>query len=141
MHSDWTIYSPGVPVFRDDEGQLLEEPWECAFITCAAPNARRLQARGPGRPRSDSRGHGRRVHRVLSIAGRHGHEAIVLGAWGCGAFGCNPDDVAPAFAGELTGRYEGVFERVTFAILDMSADESGLLSAFRRHLRSGGIAL
>ena len=82
-----------------------------------------------------------RVRRVLSIAARHGHAAVVLGAWGCGAFGCHPDDVAPAFAEALTGAYAGVFERVTFAILDMSADGSGLLDAFRRHLGSGGITV
>ena len=141
MHTEWAIYSPAVPVFRDDEGHLLEEPWECAFITCAAPNARRLQAEDPAVRARIRAVMAVRVRRVLSIAARHGHAAIVLGAWGCGAFGCNPDDVAPAFAEALTGPYEGVFERVTFAILDMSADESGLLNAFRRHLRSGGITL
>jgi uncharacterized protein (TIGR02452 family) len=139
MHTEWAIYSPDVPVFRNDEGDLLEHPWECAFITCAAPNARRLRAEDPAVRARIREVMAERVRRVLSIATCQGHAAIVLGAWGCGAFGCNPDDVAPAFAAALTGPYAGVFERVTFAILDTSADESGLLAAFRRHLRSGGL--
>jgi uncharacterized protein (TIGR02452 family) len=32
------IYSPGVPVFRDDTGALLEEPYDVAFLTSPAPN-------------------------------------------------------------------------------------------------------
>jgi len=39
LYSDAMILSPGCPVFRDDEGALLAEPLEVAFITSAAPNA------------------------------------------------------------------------------------------------------
>ena len=55
-----------------------------------------------------------RVRRMLSIAARHGNAAVVLGAWGCGAFGCHPDDVAPAFAEALTGPWQvpGLMEAI-----------------------------
>src|SRR5688572_27665328 len=33
MYSNYAIYSPDVPVFKDDGGNLLEEPWVCSFIT------------------------------------------------------------------------------------------------------------
>jgi uncharacterized protein (TIGR02452 family) len=39
--SDWTILSPGVPVFRTDRGQALDRPWPLCFITAAAPTSRR----------------------------------------------------------------------------------------------------
>ena len=37
--SHWAIYSPGVPVFRKDDGTEIDQPWLLSFITCAAPYA------------------------------------------------------------------------------------------------------
>ena len=37
--TDWTIYSPDVPVFRTDDRTEIEVPWFLSFITCAAPYA------------------------------------------------------------------------------------------------------
>lgn len=34
-----TRHSPGVPVFRDDRGRLLDEPYAAGFLTSPAPNA------------------------------------------------------------------------------------------------------
>ena len=39
LYSDAMILSPGCPIFRDDDGKLLDEPQLAAFITSAAPNA------------------------------------------------------------------------------------------------------
>ncbi|MYS47844.1 TIGR02452 family protein, partial [Streptomyces sp. SID5998] len=39
FYSDRVIHSPAVPVFRDDHGQLLDEPFTAGFLTAAAPNA------------------------------------------------------------------------------------------------------
>src|SRR5439155_6866731 len=39
LYSDAMILSPGCPVFRGDDGSLLEEPQTATFITSAAPNA------------------------------------------------------------------------------------------------------
>lgn len=36
IYTDDAIYTPDVPVFRDDDGQLLAEPYLCAFITMPA---------------------------------------------------------------------------------------------------------
>ncbi len=38
-YTDYMIYSPRVPVFRDDAGALLDEPYETTFITSPAVNA------------------------------------------------------------------------------------------------------
>jgi uncharacterized protein (TIGR02452 family) len=35
--TDWAIYSPDVPVFREDDGTELTHPWLLSFLTCAAP--------------------------------------------------------------------------------------------------------
>src|SRR5262245_22359020 len=38
LYSDYMLYSPKVPVFRDDDGELLEEPYLASFITSPAVN-------------------------------------------------------------------------------------------------------
>ena len=40
FYSDYVIYSPHVPVIRDDDGVLLEAPYRCAIITSPAVHAR-----------------------------------------------------------------------------------------------------
>ena len=37
--TDWAIYAPAVPVFRDDDGTALDCYWILDFLTCAAPYA------------------------------------------------------------------------------------------------------
>jgi len=37
--TDWAIYSPNVPVFRRDNGMVLQQPWLLSFITCATQYA------------------------------------------------------------------------------------------------------
>jgi uncharacterized protein (TIGR02452 family) len=49
LYSDRVVYSPSVPVFRDDAGVLLEEPYRVAILTAAAPNAGVLLEREPSR--------------------------------------------------------------------------------------------
>ena len=58
----------------------------------------------------------RKVVRILDIAAEHGHEVLVLGAWGCGVFHNEPRLIAGLFKKHLTGDFEGAFERVIYAI-------------------------
>ncbi len=46
-YSDRIIYSPHVPVFRDDTGRLLDRPHHAALITAAAPNLRAVVQNQP----------------------------------------------------------------------------------------------
>src|SRR5205814_6075588 len=39
MYTNYAIYSPDVPVFKNDDGELLAEPYLCSFITSPAVNA------------------------------------------------------------------------------------------------------
>lgn len=132
LYTAWLLYSPQVPVFRADEGELLREPWPCAFITAAAPNAKAL---APQRRSEVAAAIGERLLRVLAAAALGGHRGVVLGAWGCGAFGCDPELVAPRFAAALAGPYRGAFAEVVFAILDTSP-ERRFIGPFERHLRT-----
>jgi uncharacterized protein (TIGR02452 family) len=120
LYTDYTLYSPDVPVFRDDDGLLLSEPYRCAFITTAAVNASALLQRDPSRLGAIRPAMAARIRKVLTIGATHGHTAIILGAWGCGAFGNDGHEIATLFQQALTGEYRGVYETVVFAILDFS---------------------
>jgi uncharacterized protein (TIGR02452 family) len=111
------IYSPRVPVFRDEDGTLLEEPYPVSFLTAAAPNLGAILTSQPGAAGSVPGVLTARARRVLAVAAAHGHRALVLGAWGCGVFRNDPALVARVFAGHLD-QMAGWFDRVVFAVLD-----------------------
>jgi uncharacterized protein (TIGR02452 family) len=116
-YSDRVIYSPGVPVFRADDGALLEEPYAVSFLTAAAPNLGAIVASQPMAAAGVPGVLAARAERVLAVAGAHGHRKLVLGAWGCGVFRNDPAVVAAAFAAQLA-RAQGRFDHVVFAVLD-----------------------
>lgn len=124
MYTSWMIWSPAVPVVRDDHGgTLLDEPYVASFLTAPAPNAGVVLSRDPSRREEVTEVLASRVTRALSIAAAHEATHLVLGAWGCGVFGNDPGTVADAFRRELDGgSFEGVFDEVVFAVLDWSED-------------------
>ncbi|MGC9540508.1 TIGR02452 family protein [Streptomyces sp. UG1] len=124
FYTDRVIHSPGVPVFRDDRGGLLDEPYTAGFLTAAAPNAGVVRRRTPERTAELPRALAIRAERVLETAAVHGYRRLVLGAWGCGVFQNAPAQVAGAFRELLGpgGRFAGAFEHVVFGILDRTPD-------------------
>ena len=118
--SDWAILSPDVPVFRTDDGTTQPTAWLCSFLTCAAPYAPEVS-----QPRSGDL-LATRIRRVLGIAHAYGYDTLVLGAWGCGAFGNDPHRTAADFHAALTGPFDGAFATIVFAITDWSPDRRTL---------------
>ncbi|MGC3972324.1 MAG: TIGR02452 family protein [Pirellulales bacterium] len=100
-YSDAMILSPACPVFRDDDGRLLDAPQLATFITSAAPNAGAAAANHPDELPLIPAVFLRRSEYVLALAAAHGHRQLVLGAWGCGVFRNDPQIVAEAFAAHL----------------------------------------
>lgn len=116
VYSDHVIWSPGVPVFREHHGALMEAPFACGMLTAAAVNRRRLEAR---RFAEADAAMAERIDRVIHVAAVHGHPVLVLGAWGCGAFRNDPAVVAQQFKQALRS-LDGAFEDVIFAVVDWS---------------------
>jgi uncharacterized protein (TIGR02452 family) len=132
LYSDRVIYSPGVPVFRDDDETLLDEPYRVSFLTAAAPNLGAIMVDQPASAARISSVLDARARRVLEVAAANGHRTLVLGAWGCGVFRNDPASVAAIFAGHLR-RVPGWFDRVVFAVLDRQPG-APTYSAFAREL-------
>ncbi len=121
LYTDHMIYAPGVPVFRDDAGNLLGEPYLVSFLTAPAVNV------GALKPAERSRIEGtmqNRMEKLLSVAAIHGYTTLILGAWGCGAFKNDPAHVARWFHHHMVENpgLAGAFTKVVFAVLDWSAD-------------------
>ncbi|MFC8176408.1 TIGR02452 family protein [Streptomyces sp. NPDC057242] len=133
FYSDRVIHSPRVPVFRDDRGDLLAEPFAVGFLTSPAPNAGVVRRTTPERADRLPAALAARAERVLETAAAAGYRRLVLGAWGCGVFRNDPERVAGAFTALLTGdgRFAGHFEEVVFAVLDR-ASGTPTLAAFAR---------
>ncbi|WP_433650063.1 TIGR02452 family protein [Micromonospora zamorensis] len=115
-YSDRVIFSPDVPVFRDDRGNLLDQPYTSSFLTAAAPNLGEILRNQPQHVADVPAVLARRARRVLEVAAAHGHRTLVLGAWGCGVFRNAPATVADTFAYAL--REVDRFDHVVFAIHD-----------------------
>ena len=134
LYSNAMILSPDCPVFRDDEGALLDSPQTATFITSPAPNAGAAANTRPEElPQIPAVLH-ERSELVLALAAAHGYRRLVLGAWGCGVFRNDPRTVAESFAAHLqTGAWSGRFEHVLFSVLDTSSAQD-TYAAFQRTL-------
>ncbi|MER5835667.1 TIGR02452 family protein [Streptomyces sp. NPDC002130] len=137
FYTDRVIHSPAVPVFRDDRGGLLAEPYTAGFLTSPAPNAGVVLRTAPERAAELPRALAARAERVLETAAAHGYPRLVLGAWGCGVFRNDPAQVARAFRTLLGsgGRFAQTFDHVVFGILDRTRDRA-VLGAFQETFSS-----
>lgn len=126
LYLDLAIFSPLVPFFRDDAGELLERPVFASVITAPAPNAGAIEQNEPGNLPKVAPTLKRRTELVLSIALARAVERLVLGAWGCGVFRNDPRTVANTFARFLKppGQFAGAFAEVVFAVFDRTEDSA-----------------
>lgn len=125
LYTDHIIYSPAVPVFRNDDGALLDTLYTASFLTAPAVNAgvvKRQERNNIGQIEPVMMA---RLEKILSVAVVNGYRHLVMGAWGCGVFQNDPEEVAGYFHKHLNENpvFNGVFEEVVFAVLDHSADQ------------------
>ncbi|MBE5871366.1 MAG: TIGR02452 family protein [Lachnospiraceae bacterium] len=115
VESDYMLVSPNVCVFRNERCELLQTPFETAVITIPAPN--RFGAAAFASAKTVAETMKRRIRIMLRIAAENGYRNLVLGAWGCGAFGNKPEEVSQYFkTALLKEEYGRCFEEVCFAI-------------------------
>jgi uncharacterized protein (TIGR02452 family) len=116
------IWSPGVRIFRDDDGGWLP-PVEVDIITSAAVNAgeaRERMYRRLGRRRTEEcieNEMKERMARILYLFEKKGTRNLVLGSFGTGVFRNDIDVVARLWAELFSSRFKTSFDRVVFAIL------------------------
>lgn len=114
--SHYMLLSPHVKVFRNHKCELLKIPYEVGVITVPAPNRH-------GKAMFTSKAvlekvMTERIRYMLNVAHENKYKYLVLGAWGCGAFGNKAADVAEYFYKVLVEeQQEQWFHEVCFAVL------------------------
>lgn len=130
------IYCPNVFIFRagkDDDYALCD--WdECvylAFIAIAA--VRKPKLVDDKMAKVDEELTINKIRTMFEVARLHDHDSLVLGAHGCGAFGCPPKHMAELFK-QVIAEYDGEFKQITFAIITDHNDKHGNYKIFRETL-------
>ncbi len=129
LYSDWMIYSPQVPVFRNDDGSLTAKPYLVSFLTSPAVNAGVVKQRETNKIHLIEETNRERARKFLWIANQNNHRILILGAWGCGVFQNEPQMIARIFDELLKGEFANCFERVIMAIYDKTPTRK-ILQAF-----------
>lgn len=117
-------------VIREGEAdgyRLRAEPVQLGFVAIAAEKLHREREL----TMDDMAIFFKKIVLLLEVAVRKGHDSLVLGALGCGAFNNPPVSVAAAFLAALSC-YTGYFKKIVFAILDNHAGRT--ISAFQEIL-------
>jgi len=129
LYSHYMIYSPNVPVFRDNDNdnELLSKPYNISFITAPAVNTGVALRKGVDKLIILSTME-ERIERVLALALSHGNDTIILGSWGCGVFGGDINEIGALFHKLLTTKFKGAFRKVLFSTL--SEGDCDVLSKF-----------
>ena len=94
-YTDTLIYSGNVPVIRNQNDKLLKNPCRCDFITCPAVNRR--FAKFMFHEICLAYTMKRRIEKIAAFAVSKKPDLIILGAFGCGAFGNDPKTVFKTF--------------------------------------------
>ena len=111
------LYSPGVTFFRGGNGiELLDEPYLLSVISMSAIYSPDLDKNGR-LTESMIYGYIQKIRTLFRIALSNGHNAIVLGAWGCGDGGTPSGHLAEIFCNILLeNEFQNKFLKVVFAI-------------------------
>ncbi|MBO4724105.1 MAG: TIGR02452 family protein [Bacteroidaceae bacterium] len=120
------IYSPDITFFRatQEEGYaLLDEPFRAAVISVASLNYNPKHGHNTldngNIPEADKPVLKEKIRTILRIGALKGHDSLVLGALGCGAFCTPPAQMARLFHQVLDEQeFEVRFKRIVFAIID-----------------------
>ncbi len=129
--SDRVIYSPDVTIFKTDEivpQMLPRELWyQVDVITCAAPCVNRQKYINKENLFQLLKS---RIINIFNVARWNQVDILILGAFGCGAFGNPPELVAKAFHSAYA-TYKDFFVKIVFAIKCSSELQRANLIAFQ----------
>jgi len=123
------IYSPEVTVVKDtrDNGYEYIDEVVMSMIACAAVRKPKLE---DGKYDTDDYEiMYKKIESIFKIGILHNHDALVLGALGCGAFDNPPTDVAN-ICSILVTKYGKYFKKIGFAILVVKEGDTKNLDAF-----------
>ena len=126
------IYSPVISVFRkaeSDNCMFMDEPVTIDVISAAAIKNPHLE--NSHLDRNSRKILKNKIRTILNLGIYYRNDSLVLGAFGCGAYGTPPDDMALLFKEVFSEDvYKNAFKKVVFAIIDDK-------NAYREHNPEG----
>jgi uncharacterized protein (TIGR02452 family) len=129
------VYCPDVTILKDSTYNVLPESEQYSVGMLALPALRKpkllkncTEYQSTDRERMEIK-----IEAIFKIAITHGHDALVLGALGCGVF-CNPPlEVAQLFKAAIV-KYGGFFKRIGFAVLTVKPEDANNFDIFSKVL-------
>ena len=115
MYTDHMIWS-GITFFRDSKYRFLEKPVKTNVLTSPAVNMGQVRIKGENEAIA-KRVMKHRMGLVLDLFAEKGCKTIVLGAFGCGVFQNDPDDVAQNWI-DLIEEKGHHFDQIIMTVLD-----------------------
>ncbi len=135
MYTDHAIYAEDVVFFRDGDFHLLQEPVTASVLTLPAVNMGQVVLKGEDTALAGAvMKH--RMKLALAVFAGQGCRHLILGAYGCGVFRNDPEQVAAWWKELLGDCFAGVFETVVFAVLDRRGGRS--IAAFEHEFGCAG---
>ena len=107
MYINRAIYSPDVLFMRNEKTTL------CDVITCACPNKIPAVRYKAFTDEENSDALRERIHFIRNIAEANNVDTLILGAFGCGVFRQDPEEVASLFAAEFSSTK---INRIVYAV-------------------------
>ena len=147
------IYSPDVTFFRNNAKSfytLRDSSFSCDVMTVAAIcfNGRShyadidemsFRAENGGFTAEGNEIMLNKIRTVFRMGVEHGKDSLVLGAFGCGAYRCPPDEVAVQFRTVMNEpEFRNKFKLIVFAILERPGKPNGLNGKFAPFYREFG---
>ena len=108
LYKDRALYSPDIMFMRNNDITYAD------VITCACPN-KSLIRYGHFSENENSSALAQRIDFVLQIAAKESVDTLILGAFGCGVFSQDANEVANCFKNSLN-KYGHHFSKVVFAV-------------------------
>lgn len=136
MGSDALMLTPCTEIIKDENGELLDNTVVVSVLTCAAPKIT-FGKEGMSETAYRQLVYDR-IAGMLKAAAFFGYRYLILGAWGCGAYGNDAAVISDLFLRALDELdYNGynendLFSRIDFAVLDRTAEQYN----FKQFLRN-----
>jgi uncharacterized protein (TIGR02452 family) len=115
------VYTPNVMVFKSAENdgcKLLNDPFFIDVITI--PAVRKPELINGKLPAWVIDALKLKIRQMFNIALENGNDSLVLSAFGCGAYGTPPKEMARLFHEVITSeKYKNTFKKIVFAIINL----------------------
>ena len=123
LYRDKALYSQDVMFNRNGKKRT------CDVLTCASPNFSAAEKSGVTREQNNVVMR-ERIRIILEIAKREKVNTFIVGAWGCGVFGQDPNVVAKLFAEESRKVLQNTSMEIVFAVIPPLPHQTDNLTPF-----------